>query len=67
MIKNAANGLTANEIAAATNFKLNSVRGTLWTLGNEGLIVKRGGRLYWKAKSSSPEGETEAVRASAHH
>jgi hypothetical protein len=45
MIKNAANGLTANEIAAATNFKPNSIRGTLWTLGNEGLIVKRSGRL----------------------
>jgi hypothetical protein len=67
MIKNAANGRTANEIEAATNFKPNSIRGTLWALTNDGLIVKRGGRFYWKAKSSSPEGEAEAVGASAHH
>jgi len=66
MIEKAPNGLTADEIHTATNFKPNSIRGTLWTLGNEGLTVRRDGRWYWKAKSSSPEGETEAPTASAH-
>jgi DNA-binding IclR family transcriptional regulator len=44
--------MTSQEIATLTGFKPNSVRGTLWTLGNEGLAVKRGGRWY-PAPSSS--------------
>lgn len=68
MIEKAEGGLTADEIHAATNFKPNSIRGTLWTLGNEGLTVKRDGRWYWQAaKNTSPKGEAEAVGASAHH
>lgn len=67
MIENAPNGLTAEEIGTATSFKPNSIRGTLWTLGNEKMIVKRHGRWFWKAKSGSPEGEAEAVGASASH
>jgi hypothetical protein len=67
MIEKATAGLTAGEIGAATNFKPNSIRGTLWTLGNDKLIVKRHGRWFWKAKSGSPERETEAVGASASH
>lgn len=57
-------GVTADEIVGLTGFKPNSVRGTLWTLGNEGTIVKRQGRWF---PISSPEGEAEGVAPSAHH
>lgn len=57
-------GVTADEIVGLTGFKPNSVRGTLWTLNNEGTIVKRQGRWF---PSSSPEGEAEGVAPSAHH
>ena len=65
-------GLTTNEITKLTGFKLNSVRGTLWTLGKEGLAVKREGRWYPADNEPSqlhriPEGEAEAVGASASH
>jgi len=39
-------GLTPGEITHITGFKANTVRGTIWTLGREGSIVKRGSRWY---------------------
>ncbi len=39
-------GLTREEIATRTGFKFNSVRGTLWTLSNEGIIEQRDGRYF---------------------
>jgi hypothetical protein len=39
-------GVTPDDILKATGFKPNSVRGTLWTLGNKGLAVKRDGRWF---------------------
>jgi hypothetical protein len=65
-------GVTSEEITTRTGFKPNTVRGTLWTLGNEGLAVKRGGRWYpvdgdQLALDRVPEGEAEAVGASASH
>ena len=39
-------GLTPGEITHQTGFKANTVRGTIWTLGQEGSIVKRGSRWY---------------------
>lgn len=39
-------GLTTEEVVGITGFKPNSVRGTLWALGNEGLATKRDGRWF---------------------
>lgn len=39
-------GVTPSEITYITGFKANTVRGTIWTLGQEGSIVKRGSRWY---------------------
>jgi hypothetical protein len=64
MIRAARNGLTVEDIATATGFKINSIRGTLWTLGHDNLAVKRDGRWF---SNTSPEGEAEAVGASASH
>lgn len=64
LIKGAASGLTIDDIAKATGFKVNSIRGTLWTLGKERAAVKRKGRWF---PLGSPKGEAEAVGASANH
>jgi len=39
-------GLTTEDVVSTTGFKPNSVRGTLWALGNEGIAVKRNGRWF---------------------
>lgn len=69
MIADTDAGVTSEEIVKATGFKPNSVRGTLWTLGHEGLAVKRGNRWYSPPRGDDgipPEGGVaEAVGASA--
>ena len=39
-------GISAEMIAQVTGFKFNSVRGTLWTLGNEGVVERQGSKWY---------------------
>lgn len=49
-------GLTTEEVVTITGFKPNSVRGTLWGLGNDGLAVKREGRWFPVAgKNNAPD------------
>jgi len=58
IIDHASTGLTLDEIEKATGFKHNSIRGTLWTLGNQGIAHKFHGRWFPKA---SVENKTEAA------
>jgi hypothetical protein len=52
IVESTTDGLTPGEITHRTGFKPNTVRGTIWTLGQEGAIVKRGNRWY---SSSLPD------------
>ena len=53
-------GLSVDDIVTATGFKPNSVRGTLWTLGNEGSASKRLGKWFISGgQSEDPEVDPE--------
>lgn len=46
-------GMSQDEIAEQTGFKHNSIRGTLWSLGNDKLAVKRDGRWFAVAEKET--------------
>lgn len=61
-------GLSANEIgdiAERSGIKPNSVRGTLWTLGNEGSIEKRDGKWYPPSQKDEAADDSQTERSAA--
>ncbi len=61
MLKSAPNGLTTSEIAGRGGFKFNSVRGTLWALGQEGHAENRDGRWFAILKTEEADEEPEPL------
>ncbi len=59
-------GLTVDEITAQTGIKPNSVRGTLWTLGNEGMAEKVNGKWFAKKTEAADVEPNEAPPAASH-
>jgi hypothetical protein len=55
LIQDAKDGLTTQDIGRITGFKHNSIRGTLWGLGKDGVAENRGGRWFPK-NSGAVEG-----------
>ena len=60
IISSANTGLTQDEIAKETGFKFNSVRGTLWALGRDGVAVKRDNR-WFPVEQNYETGDDEEV------
>lgn len=63
IIANSQNGMLTREVVSATGFKPNSVRGTLWTLHNEGSIEKADSGRWVAAPSVREAAKSEALAA----
>lgn len=55
-------GLTTRELEQITGFKLNSIRGTLWTLQNEKVIERRGEQVFPLAQKDEAAGTNPEER-----
>ncbi len=61
LIMESEHGLTTNDVVRLTQFKPNSVRGTLWALGAEGFAVKREGRWFPAHKENEAPSDAEGA------